>query len=78
MSPVRVLVVDDSLTMRGLISAALKSDPEIEVVGTAVNGKIALEKIAELKPDVVTLDLDRAQYAIGHNVLAERRVDGAT
>ena len=36
MSPVRVLVVDDSLTMRGLISAALKSDPEIEVVGTAV------------------------------------------
>ena len=38
---IKVLVVDDSLTMRGLISAALKSDPEIEVVGTPIRSRPA-------------------------------------
>lgn len=57
-APVRVLVVDDSLTMRGLISAALKSDPQIEVVGTAADPIEARAAIKALNPDVVTLDVE--------------------
>ena len=56
--PIRVLVVDDSLTMRGLISAALKADPEIEVVGTAADPIQARAAIKALNPDVLTLDVE--------------------
>ena len=55
---VRVLVVDDSALMRKLIPLILERDPDVEVVGTAMDGAFALRKIAELKPDVVTLDLE--------------------
>jgi two-component system chemotaxis response regulator CheB len=55
---VRVLVVDDSALMRKLIPKIIESDPLIEVVGTAMDGAFALKKIAELNPDVVTLDLE--------------------
>lgn len=55
---VRVLVVDDSALMRKLIPNILSRDPDIEVVGTAMDGAFALKKIEELHPDVVTLDLE--------------------
>jgi two-component system chemotaxis response regulator CheB len=55
---VRVLVVDDSALMRKLIPNILARDPMIEVVGTAMDGAFALKKIEELRPDVVTLDLE--------------------
>jgi two-component system chemotaxis response regulator CheB len=55
---VRVLVVDDSALMRKLIPLILERDPDIEVVGTAMDGAFALRKIGELHPDVVTLDLE--------------------
>ena len=55
---VRVLVVDDSALMRKLIPIILSRDPNIEVVGTAMDGAFALKKIEELEPDVVTLDLE--------------------
>jgi two-component system chemotaxis response regulator CheB len=55
---IRVLVVDDSALMRKVIPAVLARDPSIEVVGTAMDGAFALKKIEELKPDVVTLDLE--------------------
>lgn len=55
---IRVLVVDDSALMRKLIPQALMSDPTIEVVGTAMDGLIGLKKIQELRPNVVTLDLE--------------------
>lgn len=54
----RVLVVDDSATMRGLISAVLKSDPEVEVVGQAADAMEARAAIKQLDPDVVTLDIE--------------------
>ncbi len=57
-STVRVLVVDDSALMRKLIPQILERDSSIQVVGTAMDGTFAMEKIADLKPDVVTLDLD--------------------
>ena len=55
---IRVLVVDDSALMRKLIPAILERDPSIEVVGTAMDGAFALKKIDEIRPDVVTLDLE--------------------
>jgi len=55
---IRVLVVDDSLFIRTILRDMLKGSPDIEVVGTAVNGIDALAKIADLKPDVVTLDIE--------------------
>lgn len=55
---IRVLVVDDSALMRKLIPLILERDPDVEVVGTAMDGAFALRKIAELRPDVVTLDLE--------------------
>jgi two-component system chemotaxis response regulator CheB len=55
---VRVLVVDDSALMRKLIPQILQRDDSIEVVGTAMDGTFGLKKIEELRPHVVTLDLD--------------------
>jgi two-component system chemotaxis response regulator CheB len=55
---VRVLVVDDSALMRKMIPQILARDPQIEVVGTAMDGAFGLKKIAELHPHVVTLDLE--------------------
>lgn len=55
---VRVLVIDDSALMRKLIPKILSRDPEIEIVGTAMDGNFGLKKIEELRPDVVTLDLE--------------------
>ncbi|MBU1348169.1 MAG: chemotaxis response regulator protein-glutamate methylesterase [Alphaproteobacteria bacterium] len=57
-TPVRVLVVDDSPTMRGLITAALRRDPEIEVIGSAADPLEARALIKELNPDVITLDVE--------------------
>jgi two-component system chemotaxis response regulator CheB len=58
MNRVRVLVVDDSALMRKLIPQMLAADESIEVVGTAMDGNFCLKKIDELKPGVVTLDLE--------------------
>jgi two-component system chemotaxis response regulator CheB len=57
-NPVRVLVVDDSALMRKLIPQILATDNSIEVVGTAIDGNFGLKKIDELRPQVVTLDLE--------------------
>ncbi len=54
---IRVLVVDDSAYVRKVVTQMLSKSPFIEVVGTARDGKEALEKVAELSPDVITLDL---------------------
>ena len=57
-SPVRTLVVDDSATMRAMLSAVLGADPGIEVVGTAPEPHTARRMMRELDPDVVTLDVE--------------------
>lgn len=54
----KVLVVDDSAFMRKLISEMLSKHPLLEVVGIARNGKDAVEKVVELRPDVVTMDIE--------------------
>lgn len=55
---IRVLVVDDSALMRRLITTALMLDPEIEIAGTAVNGRDAVQRLNEINPDAVTLDIE--------------------
>jgi len=55
---ISVLVVDDSVVVRRLITDALADDPAITVIGTAPNGRVALQKIEQLKPDLVTLDVE--------------------
>jgi two-component system chemotaxis response regulator CheB len=58
MSRIRVLVVDDAVVVRKLLTTVIDEDPELEVVGIAANGAIALGKIEQLKPDIVTLDVE--------------------
>ncbi len=54
---VRVLVVEDSLTIREYILAVLRRDPEIEIVGQAADGQAAIGLCQSLRPDVITLDM---------------------
>jgi two-component system chemotaxis response regulator CheB len=58
MKKIRVLVIDDAVVIRRLVTEILSNDPEIEVVGTAANGSIGLARILQLTPDVVTLDVE--------------------
>jgi two-component system chemotaxis response regulator CheB len=55
---IKVMVVDDSVVVRKIVTDVLSDDPAIEVVGTAVNGKVAVAKLAQLKPDLVTMDIE--------------------
>lgn len=57
-APIRVLVVDDSALMRKLLPQLIERDPDLKVVGTAMDGEFAMRKIHDLHPDVVTLDLE--------------------
>jgi two-component system, chemotaxis family, protein-glutamate methylesterase/glutaminase len=58
MKPVRVLIVDDSATIRRILAAVLSADPEIEVVGEAPEPAVARQMIKDLNPDVITLDVE--------------------
>ena len=55
---IRVLIVDDSTVIRRLLSDTLSEDRDIEIAGTAANGKIALAKLPQVSPDVITLDME--------------------
>jgi two-component system chemotaxis response regulator CheB len=54
----RILIVDDSGFMRNIIKQILAVDSELEIVGEAEDGQVALEKVKELKPDIVLLDVE--------------------
>jgi len=58
MPKVRVLIVDDSVVIRRIVSDIVAGDPELEVAGVAANGRIALDKIPQTNPDIVTLDVE--------------------
>ncbi len=58
MPKIRVLVVDDAVVMRRMITEALSLDPDIEVAGVAANGKIALAKVPQVNPDILTMDVE--------------------
>ena len=58
MTRIRILVVDDSVVIRKLLSDTLSEDRALEVIGVASDGRIAMAKIAQLKPDLITLDVE--------------------
>jgi two-component system, chemotaxis family, protein-glutamate methylesterase/glutaminase len=60
---IRVLVVDDTVVFRRIVSDALAGVPGLEVVGTAANGKLALSRMAALQPDLVTLDIEMPEMS---------------
>ena len=57
MAPIRVLIADDSAVACRMIALMLGTDPELQVVGTAPTGRLAIEKAEQLTPDVLLLDL---------------------
>lgn len=73
-APSKVLIIDDSVVVRKAVSDALSNDPEIQIVGTASNGKIALQRIAQYQPDVLILDIEMPE-ADGFFVLRSIRRD---
>lgn len=58
MQKVRVLVVDDSVVIRRMLTDVFAGDPDIELAGVAANGRIALAKLPQINPDLVTLDIE--------------------
>ena len=70
MTVLKVLIVDDSALFRTLLSNILRSIPNCEVIGTASTGQTALQKIIELEPDLVTLDMEMPEMD-GMEVLQE-------
>jgi two-component system, chemotaxis family, protein-glutamate methylesterase/glutaminase len=56
-APIRVLVVDDAVAVRRLMTMLFQSEPDLELAGIAQDGLVALEKIGLLKPDIISLDL---------------------
>jgi two-component system chemotaxis response regulator CheB len=58
MPKIRVLIADDAVVIRRLVSNCLDEDPDIEVVGTAANGQIAIAKIEQVNPDIIILDVE--------------------
>jgi two-component system chemotaxis response regulator CheB len=73
--PSRVLVVDDSVVVRQLVARVLDAEPSTELAGVAPNGRVGLEKVSRLRPDIVLLDLEMPEMD-GFETLAEiRRTD---
>jgi two-component system, chemotaxis family, protein-glutamate methylesterase/glutaminase len=75
--PLRVLVADDSSLFRRAVADALGSIPDVEVVASSPNGRLALQKVAELKPDLLTLDMEMPEMD-GLTVLDALRQLGST
>src|SRR6478736_6709374 len=75
MTRIRVLVVDDSVVIRKIVSDLLAEDPDIEVIGTAVNGRAGVQKAALLKPDLVTMDIEMPEMN-GIEAVRELRAQG--
>ncbi len=74
-SKIRVLIVDDSVVVRRLLTQMLSSDPAVEVTVAASNGKIALAKLPLLKPDLVILDVEMPEMNGLETLAAIRKLD---
>ncbi|MBW2492392.1 MAG: response regulator, partial [Deltaproteobacteria bacterium] len=66
----KVLIVEDSVLFQRILAEVLESIPYVEVIGSAANGKIAVQKIYDLHPDLITLDMEMPE--MGGRELAEQ------
>ena len=73
MSKIRVMIVDDAVVVRKLVTDVLSEDPSLEVVGTAPNGRVALARIPQIKPDIVILDVEMPEMDGLQTVTAIRK-----
>ena len=71
----RVLLVDDAVVVRKALSVAIDQDPDLEVAGTAVNGRVGLSKFTTLKPDIVLLDIEMPEMNGLEAVRELRKID---
>jgi len=77
MSKIRVLIVDDSTLVRRFLTEAISNHPALEVVGTAAHGALAVQKVAQLNPQVVTMDVEMPEMS-GLQALAALRQTNPT
>ncbi len=77
MSKKQILVVDDSFIMRTIIKDIVEADPDLEVGAVAENGKVGLERVRELKPDAILLDLEMPEMS-GIDMLKRLALIGKT
>ena len=75
MSRTRILVVDDSVVMRRLVCEALSIDPDLTILGTAANGRLAMEMVRQERPDLVLLDVEMPEMDGLQTVSALRALD---
>lgn len=75
MTKIKILIVDDSVVVRRLLSNVLDGDAALEVVGTAPNGKIALAKISQVNPDLIVLDVEMPEMDGLETLAAIRKQD---
>ncbi len=73
MNRIRVLVVDDSVVIRSMLRQALASERDIEVVGVAANGRIALDMLDQVSPELITLDIEMPELNGLQTLAAIRR-----
>ena len=63
-NPLRILVVDDTIFYRKIVSDILSELPDVKVVGTASNGKIAMSRVTSLNPDLLILDIEMPEMNV--------------
>src|SRR5579872_1855074 len=71
----RILLVDDAVVVRKVLSQVISHDPDLEVAATAANGRLALTKFAVLKPDLVLLDIEMPEMDGLETVRELRKID---
>ena len=74
MPKIRILIVDDSVVVRRMVTKVLSSAPTIEVVGAAANGRIALAKITQVNPDLILLDVEMPEMDGLETLTAIRKI----
>lgn len=72
---IKVLVVDDAVVIRRILVDIINADPDLEVIGTASNGRLALGKIEALQPDLVTLDVEMPELDGLETLVEIRKID---
>ena len=74
MPQIQIMIVDDSLVVRKVLTSVLSTDPDLAIAGWASNGRLALAKVQALRPDIILLDIEMPRMD-GYEVAAHVRND---